>query len=118
MFGRKKNTNDESSSDARSGRAAAGAQSFGRRFVVSMFVMLMTIGILGGAGYLVYFKTNLIQKVQAQIANKPAAPAPTQMRVVLLGVPAWIPASVEQQITASLTPADLKPDDPSLARKV
>lgn len=123
MFGHKKQSKGSSGSSAQPAKSRLdrwwqGMAPGWKKLIVRSYVMLLTVTILGGGAYLVYVKTDLLQKVQAQVVKAPPAPVPTKMLVMFSQMPDWMPASLQQQITTSITPTDVKASDPQLAAKV
>lgn len=86
---------------------ASRRRTIGRLYLLAIAAVLLTGGAVYG-----------MKVMERQALAGQLGPVPTSFKVVLAQAPAYIPASLLQQIALSITPADSNPSDQQLAQKV
>lgn len=82
--------------------------SSGRRKLIAAVVVLLVLAA-AAAG---------LRMLEGRVLFLQAAESPDVVRVSLVGGPAWMPASLRQEVVRSLRPRRLSFDDPALTREV
>jgi len=78
-----------------------------RKLIIALVVLLVLAAAVGG-----------LKMLEGRVLSLQAAESPNIVRVSLVGSPAWMPASLRQEIVRSLRPRRVGFADPSLTKEV